>query len=228
MGVGNAGNAGEAAPQFIRHAQIGRTIAPDNLNIDLRRQSEIEDLRDHVSVLEIESHRRKSGRQYLAELPHVAGGRRVSLLQRHQDRAVIDVDGRAVGESEVERTLRHADIINDQVEVARRNDFADFSLDVVEDALGGFNAGRRRSADVELDLAAIDGGEEVAPDHRQHHAAQRENRYGGEWDNHAPLKQHGEDAHVATAKPLEATLEMLVQTREPIAGAIRAAVVLAL
>ena len=82
MGVGDAGNARETAPQFMRDAQIGCTIAPDNLNVDLRRQSEIEDLRDHVGVLEIERHRRKGGRQHLAQPPHVVGGRRVSLLQR--------------------------------------------------------------------------------------------------------------------------------------------------
>ena len=56
MGVGNARNAREALPQFVRDALIVVTIATDDLNVDVRRQSEIEDLRDHVGVLEIEGH----------------------------------------------------------------------------------------------------------------------------------------------------------------------------
>ena len=62
--------------------------------------------------------------------------------------------------------MRHANVIDDEVAIARRNDLADLVLDLLEDALGGFDAGRRRRADVELDLSAVDGGEEVATDQR--------------------------------------------------------------
>ena len=207
MGVGDARNARDAAPQLMRHAQIVGAIATDDPNVDLRRQSEIEDLGDHVGGLEIEGHRRKGGRQHLAEPAHVVGGRRVPLLERDQDHAVVDVDGRAVGESEVVRPLRHADVVDDEVAVARRNDLADLVLDLLEDALGRFDAGRRRRADVELDLSAVDGGEEVAADHGEHHAAQREHQRGGNRDDEPPLEQHREHAHIALAKPLEAALE---------------------
>ena len=50
---------------------------------------------------------------------------------------------------------------------------ADLVLDILKDALGGFDAGLGRDSDVELDLAAVDGGEEVAADHGQHPAAER-------------------------------------------------------
>ena len=120
MGVGDARNGGDAAPQLMRHAQVGRAVATNDPNVDLRRQSEIEDLRDHVGGLEIEGHGWKCGRQHLAQLAHVVGRRRVSLLQRHQDHAVVDVDGRAVGESEVVRPLRHANVIDDEVAIALR------------------------------------------------------------------------------------------------------------
>jgi hypothetical protein len=56
MGVSNARNVRKALPQLVRDAQIVVTIATDDLNIDLRRQSEIDDLCDHVGVLEIEGH----------------------------------------------------------------------------------------------------------------------------------------------------------------------------
>ena len=96
MGVGDARNGRDAA-QLPRHVHIGGTIAPDDPDIDLRQQSEIENLGGHVGGLEIEGLGRKSGRQHLAEPAHVVGGRRVSLLERYQDYAVVDVDGRAVG-----------------------------------------------------------------------------------------------------------------------------------
>ena len=129
----------------LRHSQIRGAIAADHANVDLRRQPEIEDLGDHVGGLEIEGHRRKGGRQHLAEPAHVVGGRRVPLLERHQDHAVVDADGRAVGEGEVVHPLRHADVVDDEVAVPRRNDLADLVLDLLEDVLGCFDPGRGRA-----------------------------------------------------------------------------------
>ena len=80
MRVGDARNKRDATQQLMRHAQVGRAIAPDDPNVDLRRQSEIENLGGHVGGLEIEGHGRKGGRQHLAKPAHVFGGRRVPLL----------------------------------------------------------------------------------------------------------------------------------------------------
>ena len=79
----------------------------------------------------------------------------------------------------------------------------------------------------EVDLTTVDGGKEVASDHHQHHAAKREHQRGGDRDNEPPLEQHREHAHVAPAKQLETTLELLVKPRKPV-GALCPAVVLAL
>ena len=54
MGVGDARNCRDAAPQLLRDAQIVRPVIADGAHVDLRRQSEIEDLRDDVGGLEIE------------------------------------------------------------------------------------------------------------------------------------------------------------------------------
>ncbi len=228
MGIGDARNGRHAPPQLMRHAQVGGAIATDDPNIDLRRQAEIEDLRGHVGGLEIEGHRRKGGRQHLAQPTHVVRSRRVSLLEGYQDHAVIDVDGRAVAESEVVRPLRHANVVDDELALPLRNDFADLVLDFLEDAFGGFHAGRRRCTDVKLDLSPVDCGEEVVADHGEHHASQREHQHGGDRDNERPLEQHREHAHVAPAKQLETTLELLVKPREPVVGALCPTVVLAL
>src|SRR6202047_2567921 len=152
----------------------------------------------------------------------------MSLLQRHQDYTVIDVDGRSIGEGEVVRPLRHANVINDEVSIALRNDFTDLVLDLLEDALGRFDAGRCRRADMELDLSAVDVGKEIAAYQRRHDAAQRERQRGDDRNDEAPLEQHRKHAQIAPAKQLEAALEALVQLREPVARLVRSAVVLAL
>jgi hypothetical protein len=40
----------------MREPQIGHAVAAHHASIDLRRQAEIENLRDHVHGLEIERH----------------------------------------------------------------------------------------------------------------------------------------------------------------------------
>src|ERR1700730_17893684 len=56
MRVDDPRNCGNAPPQLLCYAQVGRAVAADGPNIDLRRQSEIEDLGDHVGSLKIERH----------------------------------------------------------------------------------------------------------------------------------------------------------------------------
>ena len=70
--------------------------------------------------LEIERDIRERGRQHLAQLAHIVGGRRVALLERDQDHAVIDADGRAVGERQIVGTRRQPDIVDDQLSARAR------------------------------------------------------------------------------------------------------------
>src|ERR1700719_1943467 len=135
MRVGDARNGRDATQQLMRYAHVGSAVAANHANVNLRRQSEIENLGGHVGSLEIEGHGRKGGRQHLAELAHVVGGRSVPVLEGYQDHTVVDVDCRAVGKSEVVYPLRQANVVDDQVALARRNDLADLVLNVLEDAL---------------------------------------------------------------------------------------------
>src|SRR5208282_6185039 len=107
-----------------------------------------------------------------------------------------------------------------------RNDFADFVLDILKDALGGFDAGLRRRADVEPDLAAVDRGEEVPPDYGQHPTSQREHQRGDHRDDEPPLEQDREHANVAAAEALEAAVEAGVKPREPAFRALAMALAL--
>ena len=113
----------------------------------------------------------------------------MALLQRDQDDAVIDADGRAIGECQIVGTRRQADIVDDQLALALGNDLADLVLDGLEDALGRLDPGSGRRTDVELDLPAVDRRKEVAADQQQHGGAQREHQDGDDRDNEPSLEQ---------------------------------------
>ena len=175
MRVDDAGYGGEALAKLLCHRKVVRVVA-DRADVDLRRQAEVQDLRHDIGRLEIERILREGLRQHLTQFPDVIGGRPVAVLERHLDDAVIDADGRTVGEGQIIGPRRQSDIVDDQVAVLLRNDFADLVLDRLENRLGAFDAGSRGRADVELDLAAVDQREEVAADQRQHHRAEAEHQ----------------------------------------------------
>src|ERR1700739_928322 len=127
----------------------------------------------------------------------------MSLLQRHQNHAVVHVDGRSIGEGEVVHALRDADIVDDEFAIALRDNLADLVFDLLEDALGGFDARGGGGTDVKPDLSAVDIGKEVAAHQWQHDAAQHEHYNGDDRDDRSPHQEHRERADIAAAKPLE-------------------------
>ena len=77
------GMAAMLLAKLLRDLQVVGPVVADQSDVDLRRQAEIEDLRDDVGGLEIEHVIGKRSRQHLAQLAHIVGRRRVTLLQRH-------------------------------------------------------------------------------------------------------------------------------------------------
>ncbi len=183
MGVGDARNGRHAAPQLMRDLQIGGAVAADDADVDLRRQPEVKNLGRHVGGLEIEGIGWKCGREHFTELADIVGCRRVSFLQRHQDHAVIDVDGRSIGEGEIVHALRNADVVDDEVAIALRDNLADLVFDLLEDTLSGFDARGGGRADVKLDLSPVDLGEKIVTDKHQRDAAEHEYQRGDDRDN---------------------------------------------
>ena len=74
--------------------------------------------------------------------------------------------------------MRDPDIVNDEVEISLRDDLADLVLDLLKNALRRFDTRCGGRADVKLDLATVDRGEEVAANKVEHDAAQREHQRG--------------------------------------------------
>ncbi len=218
VGVGDPGDRRDALPQLVRDPQVVGAVVADGADVDLRRQAEIENLRHDVGRLEIEQRVGERGRQHGAQLAHVVRRRRMSLLQRDQDDAVIDADGRAVGEGEVVGARRQADVVDDPVAVAVRNDLADLVLDLLEHALGRFDPRSRGRPDVELDLAAVDEREEVVADELEHDAAEAEHQDRRRRNDEAPPQQRRQQGAIAVAQALEAALEAGMDAAEHARG----------
>ena len=98
----------------------------------------------------------------------------MAFLQRHQDDAVIDADGGAVGERQIIGPRRQSDIVHDQIALALGNDFADLVFHLLKNLLRGLDPRSGRRADMKLNLPAIDRRKEVAADERKCHDTERQ------------------------------------------------------
>ncbi len=113
MGVDDTRNGGQSLLEFLCDGQIVGSIA-NSPNVDLRRQSEVQDLRDDVGGLEVESVVGKRRRQDLTQLLDVIRGRFMAVPERDQDHAVIDADGRAVGKGQVVGPRGQSDVVDNE------------------------------------------------------------------------------------------------------------------
>ncbi len=163
---------------LVREIPILRARA-DDLDVDGRRQAEVEDLADDVGRQERERRARELLRQHFAQRLDVVSGRPVILVQRDQHVRIAVADGAGVAVRDVDARHRQADVVDDARELVRRNHLADRRFDVIDLRSAVFHAHAGRHAHVQLDLARIDIREEVTTQqrveqHRQrHHAAGR-------------------------------------------------------
>src|SRR5262249_38881464 len=113
-----------------------RLIEAGDLDVDRRREAEVENLAHHVRGLEEEGDARELWGQRRGGHLHPAFGGPVALwIQRDGDFPVRGPKGHAVREGEVDR-LRLADVVDDRRDLVLRNDATDGRLDVGEDLLG--------------------------------------------------------------------------------------------
>ena len=97
--------------------------------------------------------------------------------QRDENVAVVVADHRAVAERQIEPAGRHADVVENGVQLAGRNHAADFLFNFGEDQLGLLDARSGRRLRVQTNLSGIHGGEEIAAHQvNQTQGAQRENQ----------------------------------------------------
>ncbi len=194
---------------------VRRPILPHDLDVDRRRQAEIEDLADNVPGLKEEGRVRELLGQFLAERLHVGEGRAAAVgLQCHQDLAVGRADGRAVAEGEVDAARGESDVVEDEGGLVPRDHPLDADLDRAEELVGLLDARARRRANVKPELSGIHLRKEVLAGESGH--PQRHAHEAGEGHKHGrPVSQRpAEHAAVAVPKRLEAPVERAVESPE--------------
>ena len=130
------------------------------------------------------------------------------LLQADEHLPVIVGDERAVREREVVVVRRQAEILQDLIDLIRRDHLADGTLDLGEDLPGGLDAHAGAGAQMQGHLARLDLREVILAHEGEQHAGQPEHA-ADDADGDDPVAQHRvEQADIAPVEPREAALEV--------------------
>jgi hypothetical protein len=87
-------------------------------------------------------------------------------LEADQDVAIAGADRAGIDIDEIYEALRQADIVDDGIQVTRRNHFADVIFDLSESLQRILDAGTGRQSGVQFHLPGIYRGEEVGTQER--------------------------------------------------------------
>src|SRR5258708_729579 len=206
MRVDDSGDCGEALSKLLCNRKVVQ-VGAYRPHIDLRRQSEVQNLRHDIGRLEIERAFGKCSGQHLTQFLDIIGGRLMALLQLDLDNTVVDADRGTIRECQIVSSRRQSDIVDNELAISFRNDFADLVLHLLEYRLGAFDTGPSGPANVKLDLAAVDQREKIPPNENEHRGAEAEYQNGDNRYDDPAAEQEGKEVHIAIAQALEATLE---------------------
>ena len=135
--IDRAGDASKLLRQRSGDLVIGRQVAAENLNIERRRQSEVNRLRYDVRRQEIELSAREFLVQIEPQLPHVICGRLMVLLQCDKNVGIGRSSGAGVVVAQINSGVRNADIVDDALKFLRRDPLSDDGFYLI-DQLGRF------------------------------------------------------------------------------------------
>ena len=135
-----------------------------DLDIDRSGEAEVEDLGDDVGRGEEEAEFGELPGKFPAEGAHVVGGGLVVLGEGDEDFAIRGRHDRAIGERQVDAAVGDAHIVQQGLQFGRGNGPADGVFNLGEIVFGLLDAGARGAADVQAELAGVNGGEEVGAD----------------------------------------------------------------
>ena len=205
------------ANSALAYLRFACNVIADNLQVDRRRHTEIQDLADDIRRQEGEGDAGELARQLLAHRLDVVLGRRVVRLQADQDVGVRDADRARVVVGHVDAADAEADIVDDAVQLIGRDDLVDGLADPVGELGGLFDPRAGLRPHMHLDLPAVDAREEVLTQRR----GKREREQG---EAHEPRDQLGavvqaksEQTAIGAAEGFEAALEALLESHQGIA-----------
>jgi len=102
------------------------------------------------------------------------------LVQRNEDLSIESSHVRCEAEGEADRILGKTDIVEDQVELLRRDDTADLLFHLTEEHARLLDPRSRHGAYVQAELAGIHGGKEVPSDKWQQDECSRHHACAGD------------------------------------------------
>ena len=159
--VGGAGYMLDLVQQLFGNGPVAVHISADDLDIDGSRQAEVEDLRDHVDGQRVEGDAGEAVVQDIAQLLHVGVGGAMLLGELHRDVGIGGTDGSGVGVRGIQTAVGKSDVVDDGVDFVLGDGLANGVVDLIAEIGDIFNTRAGVGAEVNLELAAVDGGKEV-------------------------------------------------------------------
>ena len=165
VNVGSSWNARDAASQVPRYFVVRLGVSTHHLQIDRRRQTEIDDLAGDVCRLKEKVHVRELFVQPFAKTPFVLGRRPVMfLIERDKDFAVRRRNRRDVSLGDSRPTVRNSNVVDQHLDLIGGNLGPNLPLDGDKTRFRFLDPRPRRTARVQAHLAGIDVREEVLTD----------------------------------------------------------------
>ena len=118
--IHGAGHGAKLAEQIGGEGVVGGQVRTGNLDVDGRRQAEVQNLADDVGRQEVEGHAGKFARQLAAQLVDVEVRGPVAGLERDQDIGVHGADRRRIAVGHVDGAVRQPDVVDDAGQLGRR------------------------------------------------------------------------------------------------------------
>ena len=155
--IHRAGYGAKLSEKAGGESVIGDQVWAGDLNIDGRRQAEVQNLADDVGGQEVERHAGKLARQLAAQLVDIEIRGPVAGLERHQNVGVHGADWRRVAVGHIDGAVRKADVVDDAGEFGLRNGFAHRGFDQVAQARRLFDASAGLGTEMQIKLAGVGG-----------------------------------------------------------------------
>ena len=219
--VGGAGNIPDLIKYALGEGAVAIEVWADDLDIDGRGQTEVQNLRHNVHRQHIKRHAGILADQHGAQALDVGRGGMVVLAQLHLDVGVGRADGRRGRVGQVQSRVGQPNVIDDRDHFAGRNILADGGVDVIAEQSRLLDSRPGAGTHVNLELPGVHRGEEILaePGRKKTHRCQCKYR---EQDQKEPrvVHAHGEQAQVSVASLFEAGLEGQLKAGEWVAARV--------
>ena len=220
--IGGAGNLPHPVRDLLRDEVVALHVGAGDLNVDGRRQSEVQDLRHDVGRLEEELHSRKAARQFLAQRADVSRrGVVMFRIQSHQDFRVAGADHAGIAIGEIEARIGQPNIVEDRHQFIFGDLLVQVFLNLIAEPGGLFHAQSGTGPHVQPHQAGIHRREEVLAqeEHQSHRQNAKRQKARSE---HLAMSEGGfQKLVIAAAKLLETGLEPALVAPEDCLGPVR-------